>query len=191
MKIKSYLIKSIILAIAGMVLFSCENSISKINEITQQEDTLAAITTYDIDYQRSDSGFVQIRLVSPLMKRYVGKDEYNEFPNGFKITFYDKKGEPTSFLTANYGVDYRKRKYMNARNNVVIKNFETKEELYTENIIWNQRTKLIRSNTFVKFVMPDKTIFGDSMRANESFTEHEIFNIKGEFEVEDDTIAKN
>lgn len=168
------------------MLFSCENSLSKINEITQDIDTLAAITTYDINYKRSDSGFVQVELVSPLMKRYVGKDEYNEFPEGFEITFYDKEGNKTSYISANYGVDYQKRKYMNARNNVVIKNFETQEELYTENLVWNQRTKMIRSNTFVKLVMPDKVIFGDSMWANEAFTEHEIYNIKGEFDVEDE-----
>lgn len=183
----SHFIKSIILVLAGVMLFSCENSLSKINEITQVEDTLAAITTYDINYQRSDSGFVQIKLESPLMKRFLGNDEYNEFPVGFEITFYDKEGNPTSYITANYGVSYIKRKYMHARNNVVIKNFETKEELYTENLVWNQKTKLIKSNTFVKLVMPDKTIFGDSMWANEAFTEHEVYNIKGELEVVDDT----
>lgn len=172
------------------MLFSCENSISEIKQITQIEDTLAAITTYDLDYQRSDSGSVQIRLKSPLMKRYVGDDEYNVFPDGFEITFYDKDGTPSSYLTANYGVAYSRRKYMNARNNVVIKNFETQEELYTENLIWDQKTKLIKSNTFVKLVMPDKTVFGDSMWSNESFTEYEILNVKGDFEVEEDTTGQ-
>ncbi len=184
-------IRSIVLAIAGMMLFSCENSLSKISEITNIEDTLAAITTYDIVYSRSDSGFVQVILSGPLMKRYVGDDEYNEFPEGFKIVFLDNDGNETSVITANYGVDYQKRKYMNARNDVVIKNYETGEELYTENLIWDKKSKLIRANTFVKLVMPDKTIFGDSMWANEEFTEHEIFNIKGEFEVQEDSLVSN
>jgi len=181
----SKIIKSIILVLTGLMLFSCENSLSKINEITQEIDTLAAITTYDINYKRSDSGYVQVELRGPLMKRYVGKDEYNEFPDGFEITFFDKDGNKTSYITAEYGVDYRKRKYMNARNNVIIKNFETQEELYTENLVWNQKTKIIKSNTFVKMITPDKIFFGDSMLANEDFTEHRVFNIRGEFEVED------
>jgi len=180
----SYLIKSIIIALAVMVLFSCENSISKIVEITQ-EDTLAAVTTYDVVYERSDSGFVKVKLISPLMKRFGGDDPYSEFPNGFSITFFDNLGNETSFIKANYGVSFEKRKFMNASNDVVIQNFETSEQLYTENLIWDQRKKVIRSNTFVKLIMPDKTIFGDSMWANESFTEHEIYNVKGEFEVED------
>ena len=179
-------LKSIIMAIATMMLFSCENSISKIKEITTQEDTLAAISTYDMIYERSDSGFVRVKLVSKLMKRYGGKDAYSEFPDGFEIIFFNKEGKETSIITANYGITYDKRKFMNARDNVVIKNFETHEELYTENLVWNQKKKLIRSNTFVKLVMPDKTIFGDSMWANEAFTEHEIYNIKGELEIEEE-----
>ena len=186
----SYITKSIILALAGMVLFSCENSISTINKITQEIDTLAAITTYDIVYERSDSGYVQVKLESPLMKRYLGKDEYNEFPNGFEITFFNKTGKKASYITAEYGIQYVKRKFMNAQNNVIIKNFDTQEELYTENLVWDQRTKLIRSNTFVKLIEPDKTIFGDSMWANESFTEYEIYNLKGEFDIQEDSLTQ-
>ncbi len=185
--IVSSFLKSIIIALAAMMLFSCENSISKIVEITQ-EDTLAAVTTYDIVYERSDSGYIQVELVSPLMKRFGGDNPYSEFPNGFEITFFDKTGKVTSFIKANYGISHEKKKLMNARNDVVIKNFETNEQLYTENLVWDQRKKLIRSNTFVKLIMPDKTIFGDSMWANESFSQHEIYNVKGEFEVEDNAV---
>lgn len=152
------------------------------------EDTLAAVTTYDIVYERSDSGFVQVKLVSPLMLRFGGDDPYSEFPNGFEITFFDNNGKKTSFITANYGISYQKRKYMNARNDVIIKIFDTEEQLFTENLVWDQRKKIIRSNTFVKLIKPGKTIFGDSMWANESFTEHEIYNVKGEFDVEDEDV---
>ncbi len=182
----SMFLKSIILALAIMMLFSCENSITKIKEITTLEDTLAAVSTYNMIYDRSDSGNVRVRLVSKLMKRFGGTDPYSEFPDGFEIIFFDKSGEKVSFIKANYGITYDKRKFMVARDNVVIKNFETHEELYTENLMWDQRKKLIKSNTFVKMVKPDKIIFGDSMWANEAFTEREIYNIKGEFDINED-----
>jgi len=179
-------LKSITMVITVVMLFSCENSISKIKEITIQEDTLATIATYNMVYERSDSGNVRVELVSELMKRYAGDDAYSEFPYGFEITFFDKLGNRTSIITANYGITYDKRKFMNARDNVVIKNFDTHEELYTENLMWDQKKKIIKSNTFVKMVKPDKVIFGDSMWANEAFTEHVIYNIKGEFDVEEE-----
>ncbi len=173
------------MVITVVMLFSCENSISEIKEITIQEDTLAAISTYDMIYERSDSGHVQVVLVSKLMLRHGGNDAYSEFPEGFKITFFDKSGKETSFITANYGITYDKRKFMNARDNVVIKNYDTHEELFTENLVWDQKKKIIRSNTFVKLVKPDKIIFGDSMWAKEDFSKYNIYNMKGEFDVEE------
>ncbi|MBC8321673.1 MAG: LPS export ABC transporter periplasmic protein LptC [Bacteroidetes bacterium] len=179
------------MSLISMILFSCENPISRIIEITQEDDTMATVSTYDIVYERFDSGYVQIKMVSPLMKRFSGQDPYDEFPQGFEITFFDNSGKETSFIKANYGISYEKRKFMLARNDVIVKNFETNENLYTENLTWDQRKKLIKSNTFVKLIMPDKTIFGDSMWANESFTTHEIYNVKGEFELEDDTLTRS
>ncbi len=169
-----------------MMLFSCENSMTTVNKITIEEDTLATISTYNMIYERSDSGRVQVKLTSKLMKRYGGNDAYSEFPDGFEITFYNKKGDRTSSITANYGISYDNRKYMNARHNVIVKNYETSEELYTENLEWDQKKRLIKSNTFVKLVMPNKIIYGDSMWADEAFSKHEIYNVKGEFEVNDD-----
>ena len=60
--------KSIITVIAVVMLFSCENSISKIKEITTQEDTLAAIATYNMIYERSDSGNEQPKHYQPISK---------------------------------------------------------------------------------------------------------------------------
>jgi len=180
------ILKSIIMVVAVMMLFSCENSISKIKEITAQEDTLAAISTYDMIYERSDSGNVQVKLVSKLMLRFGGDDPYSEFPEGFIIYFYDETGKEVSFISANYGITYDKQKFMRASDNVIIKNYESHKELYTENLIWNQKTKIIRSNTFVKMIEPEKVIYGDSMWANENFTEREIYNMKGEFDVNEE-----
>ena len=184
----SILKKSIIVTIVMVMLFSCENSMTKVREIAMQ-DTLIAASTYEIIFERSDSGFVQARMESPVMMRYGGSDPYSEFPDGFEVFFFDNDGKQTSHIKANYGISYDKRKFINARNDVVVKNLETQEELYTENLVWDQRKKEIRSNTFVKLVSPDKTIFGDSMWANESFTQRNIFNIKGEIEIEDDTTS--
>jgi LPS export ABC transporter protein LptC len=121
------------------------------------------------------------------MKRYNGEDPYSEFPEGFEITFYDTSGIPKSFIRANYGISYSDRKLMRARNNVVVKNFETEEQLDTENLIWDQKKQLIYSSTFVKISTPDKTVYGDSLRAHESFKWRDIYNMRGVFDyVEED-----
>jgi LPS export ABC transporter protein LptC len=180
------LIRSTVTILVMAVLFSCENSMTDIQEITQQ-DTLPVVTAFKIAYERTDSGYRQIILTSDLMERYGGDDPYSIFPEGFEITFYDTAGVPKSFIRANYGVSYEKGKLMRARNNVVVKNFETEEQLDTENLVWDQKKKEIYSGTFVKISTPDKVIYGDSLRAHESFKWREIYNMRGAFDyVEED-----
>ncbi len=167
------------------VFFSCENSLETIRNITK-EDTLAALQAYHIDYIRTDSGEVKVRLTSPLMEKYGGNDAYTVFPEGFEVVFFDSIGRESSSIRANYGIMYERSKDMRARNDVVVKNFETNEQLFTENLYWDRKKKTIRSGTFVKIVTPDKVIYGDSMSANESFKNRQIYHIRGELEFEDD-----
>lgn len=183
----SYFLKSIISIIIVLMLFSCENSLKTIQELTK-EDTLSTMAAYDVIYKRSDSGIRQVVLKSPLMERYESdpKNPYTEFPDGFEVTFYDKSGNKVSFISAEYGVNYRKKQLLRARKNVVVKNFNTGEQLNTENLDWNQKKKIIHTHTFVKITSPENIIFGDSLWAKEDFSSREIYNMRGEIEVEEE-----
>lgn len=178
--------KSISVLILMLTLFSCENSILTIKEITR-EDTLPELSAYNIEYERISDQYRRVLLKSPLMERYGGEQPLTRFPEGFKITFYDTTGKAISFISANYGISLADKKIMTARNNVVVKNYETNEQLNTENLVWDQNKKLIYSNTFVKLTSPDRIVYGDSMRADESFASREIFNISAELEIADST----
>lgn len=173
-----------------MVLFSCENSISEVQEITRV-DSMPAISASNVVYERTDSGYLQIVLRSPVLERFEGDDPYDIFPDGFEVTFYDTAGKALSFIRANYGISYAKKKYMKARNDVVVVNYENEEQLNTENLVWDQKKKTIVANTFIKITTPDKVIYGDSLHAHESFKSRDIFNVKAVFEVEDDTDTIN
>jgi len=121
-----------------------------------------------------------------VLHKFEGKDPYTEFPEGFEVFFYNDSGKQVSFLRANYGINYEKQKIIRARNDVVVVNFEKQEELRTENLVWDQRKKIIYSNTFIKITSPDKVIFGDSMWANESFSKREIIKFKADIEIEEE-----
>ncbi len=186
------LLKSIIIITALVMLFSCENSLKTIQELTK-EDTLATMAAYDVIYKRSDSGSLQVVLRSPLMEQYDmdKKNPYTEFPEGFEITFYDKNGNKVSFISAEYGVNYRKKQLLRARKNVVVKNFDSGEQLNTENLDWDQKKKIIHTHTFVKITSPENVVFGDSLWAKEDFSSREIYNMRGEIEVEEDDNGNN
>ena len=178
------LLKSVVTLVFVIMLFSCENSITTIQEITR-EDTLPAVSAFNIEYERTDSGYRQVLLTSPLMNRYGGENPYSEFPEGFKVTFYDTTGHPSSFIEADYGISYEKKKLMHARNNVIVRNFDTEEQLNTENLVWDKMKKTIYTKAFVKITTPDKVIYGDSLEAHESFKWREIYNVRGVLEFEE------
>lgn len=180
------LLKSTVIVLAMGVLFSCENNIKVVQKINA-EDTLAELTATDIHYIRTDSGRRQLILNSPLIIKYGGKNPYTEFPKGFNIAFYDTTGQIISTIKANYGIRWEKKGLLVSRNNVVVKNLKTGEQLNTENLIWNERKHKIYSPSFVKITSPDRVIFGDSMVSNENFTNRTIYSIRGVLDIEEDT----
>jgi LPS export ABC transporter protein LptC len=172
------------------MLISCENSISEVQQISHQ-DSMPIVSAFDIVYERTDSGYLQVVLRSPKMERFEGNDKQVIFPEGFDVAFYDETGKQVSSIKANYGINYENRKLMKARNDVVVKNFETEEQLNTENLVWDQKKKMIYANSFVKITTPDRVVYGDSMNAAETFKTREIFNMRGVFELEEDSVPAN
>ena len=50
----------------------------------------------------------------------------------------------------------------------------------------NQKTKRIYTQTFVKITSPDKVIYGDSLSANEDFSQREIHGMSATLEIEEE-----
>lgn len=183
------IIKSIIVVFAMVMLFSCENPISVVQEIAKT-DTLPALSAFNLEFTRTSDSKKQVILRSPQMDRFTDKkNPYSEFPQGFEISFYDSLGKRSSFIKANYGIDFKNKNTLEARNDVVVKNLETGEQLNTENLIWDRSKRIIYTNGFVKITSPDRVIFGDSLRAKEDFSKRRIYGIKNSFfEIEEDSL---
>lgn len=174
---------------AMVMLFSCENSISVVQEIAKT-DTLPALSAFNLEFTRTNDTKKQVILRSPQMDRFTDKkNPYSEFPQGFEISFYDSLGNRSSFIKANYGIDYKNKNILEARNDVVVKNLEKGEQLNSENLIWDRSKRIIYTNSFVKIISPDRVIFGDSLWATEDFSKRRIHQIKNSFfEIEEDSL---
>jgi len=184
-KHKKIILKGIIIYIFIIMLFACENDIKTLNSYTQV-DSLPLELAYDIEVIYSDSGKIQACLESPLMKRYEEDGSYLEFPDGFKIIFYDSLKKKKSQITAKYGISYEKKKIMEAKNNVVVINTVKNERLETEHLVWDHRKKIIYSDVFVKITTPDEVIYGDGLYSDQNFDSYTIKNPTGEFSINPD-----
>ncbi|MFC2100883.1 LPS export ABC transporter periplasmic protein LptC [Bacteroidota bacterium] len=180
-----HLIKSIVIVLLFIVMFSCENDPVMVNEISYV-DTLPVQTAKNIKVIYSDSGKVQAKIVSQLMNKYVGDQPYYEFPEGINIIFYDTALTIKTTLTANYAVNWEKKNIMEARNDVVIINHQKDEKINTEHIVWDQVRKKIFSDVFVKRTTKDDVLYGDGFDADESFSKYTLRNPRGTFHVDAD-----
>lgn len=175
------------MAIFAVMLISCENNLKVIEELAR-EDTLAAITAKGITFYRSDSGNVLLRLNASAMNRYEGDDPSIEFPEGFDAVFFDESMNETAHIRANYGISHEKTKFLEARHDVEVENYETKEKLNTETLYWDQNKKIIYTRNAVKITSPDKVIFGDSLTATENFDKRTIHNVRATLEVDEEEL---
>lgn len=172
------------------MLFSCENDIKEVNTITAK-DTLPIESIKNLELIYSDSGFIKILMKSQRLDNYSNlKDPYTEFIKGFEILFLDSLKNVKTKITANYGISYEKKDIMEAKNNVVVINYETKETLNTEHLIWNKKTKKIISNVFVKITQEKRILYGNGLESDQTFNSWKILKPTGIFKYDSDDEKK-
>ena len=175
--------------IAIIMLFSCENDMEKV-KLYEKGKVGPVESAVNIKILYSDSGKVKVEVIAPKLDRYETEKPYTEMPKGVQALFYDKSMQVTSRLRADYGIRYDRELRMEARKNVVVVN-ERGEQLNTEHLTWDERTKKLRSDEFVKITTRDEIIYGNGFEANQDFSQYRIFNIKGIISVNAQQHAKD
>lgn len=176
-----YVLGSIVVVFSTIMLFSCENKITDIQNLTAYKKMPVNVAR-DVEIIYSDSGKMKLLLRTPLLNTYEDDDPRAEMPEGLKVFFYNDDKTISSYLTAKYAISYENTKVMEAKQNVVIVN-EKGERLNTEHITWKQNERKIVSNKFVRITTPDKIMFGDGLESDETFSDWIIKRPRGEIYV--------
>lgn len=158
----------VLLIIATISFSSCKNDIETINSVVIS-DTIPVETAKNIEVIYSDSGDVQIWIKGPSYKRFAGKENTIVFPEGIEVVFYNPGMKVKSTLTAKYAIIHENKKLMEARNDVIVRSVEKGESLQTEKLSWDERTKRIFSNEFVRITTNDKILFGQGFESDQNF----------------------
>lgn len=167
------------------MLLSCKNDIELINNLTSVSKLPTQSITY-IESIYSDSAKIQILVKAPKLDRYGNSDEpYMEFPDGIEVYFYDNNEEVKSQLTAKFAIYHESIELWEARDSVVAVNVEG-EVLNTELLFWDEKKRLIYSNTFVKITTANEVLFGEGFEANQDFSDWVIKKPKGTIYLEDE-----
>lgn len=149
------------------------------------KDSIPDVSITNVNVKQSEMGKITLVLTAPKMVSYQTQDAYTEFPNGLKILFFDSIMQPKSELTANYGISWDNKRTMEARGNVVIKNFQKQEQLNTESLLYDRSGRKVSTKEFVKITTPDRTILGKGMESDELFDNWVISNVTSTIYVEE------
>jgi LPS export ABC transporter protein LptC len=188
-KINKYILFPVLI-LSGFFLISCRNSIEEIKALTPDLN-LPDQSGKDIEVQYTDSAKLLLKFKTPLMKRYLNKEEgpYYEFPDGIDVIFYDKSERLQSQVTAKYAIYHDKTQIWDVRNDVVAKNLQSGEQLNTEELFWDMGKKQIYSNVFTKITNADGVYFGENgFESNQDFTNYKLIGSRGSVNVRDEQI---
>lgn len=174
-----------IAVILALLLFThCQNDLREVESASRlYEPTRETGQTIELNY--TENGNTKVRLRAPSLIRSKTKDPYVEFPDGLKVWFYNDSLEETSTLQAEYGIRYEKENKTYFRDSVHLKNVAD-EQLFTEELIWDEKEETIYSEKFVRIVTPDQRITGKGFKADQQFTNYTIQNISGKVYVQPD-----
>ena len=154
-----------------ILLFSCEDNFQEIKKINSKSLLPIGITE-NLKLIYTDSAKVKAILYSSLNKDFTNKTfPYSEFPNGIKISFFDKENNET-IVTSNYAIMYNKTNIVDMRGNVIINNYDG-SELKTDQLFWDPEQEWLFTEEKFTFKNIDYDIVATRLDANRSFT---IFN---------------
>lgn len=176
---------SIVAILLATMLFSCENDMMAVVKLSSK-DSIPDVTINNVHVKQSEKGKMTFELIAPKMITFQTRDAYTELPAGLRMIFFDSIMQPKSELTANYGISWDGRRVMEARGNVIVRNFEKRQQLNTESLIYDLNTKKVRTEEFVKITTPDRIITGRGMESDELFGNWVIRNVSGTIYVQED-----
>lgn len=171
-----------------LLLFAACGKDSGQSVILNHPHTGPALTTFDAEITLSESGAIQAKLFSKVLNHYLTPESYLEFPKGFRVILYDSAHRIGTTIVADYGKRIENTRIMEAVGNVVVRNELKNEQLNTEKLTWDERRRTIFTNSPVKITTPDKTLFGDGLESNETFTRYRFLNVHGQMLVKKDSI---
>lgn len=113
------------------------------------------------------------------------KEPLTILPNGVFVTFFDDEEKVSATLKAKYGIRFDQSKRMEARYAVEVVN-KNGEKLETEKLTWDEKTKKIYTNAFVKITTGSEIIMGTGMESNQDFSKYEIKKVTGQIQLKND-----
>ena len=174
------LLRGILLAV--VLLAGCTNDPKEIDALTGKHN-LNEDVAHNVTIIYSENGKAKVRIYgTEFVRNDFAKPAFTEIRKGLKMEFFDDSLRLESTLTAKYARFYEEKKSVLIRDSIVV-NTAKREEIRTEELVWNQNVKKIYTEKTLSIKTPTQTMYGDALEAEEDFSVYQIKNLRGSVEV--------
>jgi LPS export ABC transporter protein LptC len=157
---------------------SCKNDLKKIQQ-TIDRSMLNTERADSVTIIYSKEGITKAQLFAKTFNHVQdAKPPYIEMKNGIRVLFYNDSMNLQSTLLAKYGRYFEQSGNVLVRDSVVVYNIK-KEQLNTEELIWNEKLQKFYTDKFVKITTPTQIIYGNGLESNQNFSDYTILKMKG------------
>lgn len=173
------------------LFFACENDIQDVNRVFEERETNVEVAT-DIRMTYSDSAIVRVVVESPVLVKHVEANrQYEEFPKGLYVEFFNDYGVKQGQVSSKYGLRYADKNQVILQDSVVWLSTR-KEKLESDELIWDEGKNIMYSEKWVKITQPgQEVIYSYGFQADEDFTHWKLKTMEGSLPYEGFTNEEN
>jgi LPS export ABC transporter protein LptC len=180
--------KFIIFVLGAMLLNSCTNDLQDVMKLPKNKLSPSQVgDSVTMLYTDSSQLKIMLKANRMLMFQKNVSEPFTVLPKGVFVTFFDEHEKVSATLKANYGVRYDVTRRMEVKYAVEVLNVNG-EKLETEKLVWNEISKKIYTDAFVKITTKKEIIMGQGMESNQDFTKYQLKKVTGTIQLQNNEL---
>ena len=173
------------------LLPSCSDKKHPTTDAITNRDSVAVMVTRDVSTYISDSGIVRYKIITDKWEVFDKLDPSMwSFEEGIYLEKFDNELNIEAIIQADTAYYYDKQELWELRGNVHIEN-EQDEEFDTQLLFWNQQTKRVYSDLYIRIRQQKRIITGVGFTSNQDFTNYTIKQTQGIFPIKEESRTAN
>ena len=166
---------------------SCSGGKEPVTDAITNRDSVPVMVTRDVSTYISDSGVVRYKIITDEWRVYDRLDPSMwTFEQGIYLEKFNNDLSIEAVIIADTAYYYDKQELWELRGNVHIEN-EQDEEFDTQLLFWDQKTKRVYSDLYIRIRQQKRIITGIGFTSNQDFTRYTSKNTQGIFPIKEET----
>lgn len=167
---------------------SCSRKKQPMTDAITNRDSVPVMTTRGVSTYISDSGVVRYKIITKEWEVYDRLDPSRwAFEQGIYLEKFNNDLCIEATIVADTAYYFDKQELWELRGNVHIEN-EQDEEFDTQLLYWNQKTKRVYSDLYIRIRQQKRIITGVGFTSNQEFTNYTIKNTQGIFPIKEEAM---